>query len=422
MFVSTPDRSRPLLSLDRLEKPAAHQANFLLPPLSAMLGNETSSPPRPALPAASSFATPQTPRYVLPSIRSTSTPALTTLPELAGRTPPVLATTKILDAVSPREPAAFSAPRPSVGVSTLRPTASVSTPNVSLAKVSTPKAADAKTGSKRKHSTTLPSRDFAFISHSPATYPSQEPSIDNASLARRKRRRTSPVELAVLNDEFKLGLTPDKARRIAIAARVSMSEKAVQIWFQNKRQLLRRLRNTDKEVTELPPAPEFAAVPTPPAPFYASTPLRPALAKAETSPFPHTPGFSVVSPVRAASAADLTAACLAGPVQPPSTPHDAGARVSLYSRMLATASDERSDKRASSGLPELVMNLTNKKQPGFARQSAQAATQVMTFKLTPKDRKPLATLSTNTPSHQRIPNAKDSQCIQGLLSLKVGHL
>lgn len=94
---------------------------------------------------------------------------------------------------------------------------------------------------------------FAFISHSLQTFPSQEPSIDNAPLARRKRRRTSPNELNILNQEFMLGSTPNKLRRIEIANKVSMTEKAVQIWFQNKRQSIRKQSNSQGEITVLPP-------------------------------------------------------------------------------------------------------------------------------------------------------------------------
>lgn len=104
---------------------------------------------------------------------------------------------------------------------------------------------------------------YAFISHSPATFPLQEPAIDNAPLARRKRRRTSPHELSILNKEFTLGTTPNKARRLEIAAKVSMTEKAVQIWFQNKRQSIRKQLNLEKEITVLPPTPVHQQVPHP---------------------------------------------------------------------------------------------------------------------------------------------------------------
>ncbi|KAK9379810.1 uncharacterized protein V2V93DRAFT_372402 [Kockiozyma suomiensis] len=81
---------------------------------------------------------------------------------------------------------------------------------------------------------------YAFISHSPSTYPHREPEIDNAPLARRKRRRTSPNELQILYSEFKRCSKPPRHVRQDIAERVGMTEKAVQIWFQNRRQSSRR--------------------------------------------------------------------------------------------------------------------------------------------------------------------------------------
>ncbi|VEU23916.1 DEKNAAC105211 [Brettanomyces naardenensis] len=93
---------------------------------------------------------------------------------------------------------------------------------------------------------------YAFISHNQATFLSSEPSIDNARLARRKRRRTSPAELAILQAEFKKGSTPNKARREEIAQKVDMTEKAVQIWFQNRRQALRKSKIVKRVVVEVP--------------------------------------------------------------------------------------------------------------------------------------------------------------------------
>lgn len=83
-------------------------------------------------------------------------------------------------------------------------------------------------------------RAFAFITHSQETFPKREPKIDNAPLARRKRRRTSTHELNILQNEFNLCPTPNKARRVDLANKCNMSEKAVQIWFQNKRQSVKR--------------------------------------------------------------------------------------------------------------------------------------------------------------------------------------
>ncbi len=106
--------------------------------------------------------------------------------------------------------------------------------------------------SVRKRKRQTPVKKYAFISHSPATFLSSEPSIDNARLARRKRRRTSPAELAILQAEFKKGTTPNRARRTEIAARVDMTEKAVQIWFQNRRQALRKHKVVKRMVVEVP--------------------------------------------------------------------------------------------------------------------------------------------------------------------------
>lgn len=406
MFVSTPERSH---SIDRIQK-HANSGTFLLPPLLAMLREDYSSPTRPTLPALNSFSTPKTPRFVLPSIRSTSTPALATLPEFTA-TPPVSATARIMNAVQVS------------GEHNTVKRESVSHP-FNSSNVSVDSDADVSVNNsmvmrpKRKHSATLPTRDFAFISHSPATYPSQEPAIDNASLARRKRRRTSPVELAVLNEQFKLGLTPDKARRTEIAEKVNMTEKAVQIWFQNKRQSLRRMKHSEKEVTLLPPTPDTSALVAAgldQVPLHASTPLKPALVKSESQQFPRSPAMAQLSPIRSLSASNLRTLpvqmSLQTPLRTSSQPSQASTR--LFSDCFQTSLEKQT--------PELVMNLTNKKQPEFARQLAQASTQVMTFKLTPKGRKPLGVVNSNTLNKAKPPSSKDSQCIQSLLSLKVGH-
>ncbi|GEQ69719.1 hypothetical protein JCM33374_g3393 [Metschnikowia sp. JCM 33374] len=431
MFASTPKKSRPSVSIDRIGYPASNTNNVSLPPLSAMLGDEMSSPLRPSLPAISSFATPQTPRYMLPSIRSTSTPSLATLPEFSNSQPASASTTnQTIDSVSKRdEPVSVSASTRATSSVSAPVSAIKRTPNSSMdfdADASILNDSMIKPALKRKMNTASPTRDFAFISHSPATYPSQEPAIDNASLARRKRRRTSPNELAVLNQQFKLGSTPDKNRRLDIAAKVNMTEKAVQIWFQNKRQSLRRLKNSDREVTELPPTPDSSvnvsvqpSGDSVPPPLFESTPLRPVVVKSEAQEFPRSPTFMQSSPLRCRSASDVgyRSPHSIGSGQVQTLNKDAGVKVSLFSKMLGGGSDRKDGPEPQ----QLVMNLTNKKQPEFARHSAQASNQVMTFKLTPKERKPLGALNTNTLNQSKTNSTKDSQCIQGLLSLKVGH-
>ncbi len=71
--------------------------------------------------------------------------------------------------------------------------------------------------------------DFAFITHSPTTYPYNSPEIDNLSLARRKRRRTSPAELLILEKAFLACERPSKLARAEIGAQTAMEERSVQV-------------------------------------------------------------------------------------------------------------------------------------------------------------------------------------------------
>lgn len=185
-----------------------------------------------------------------------------------------------------------------------------------------------------------------------------------------------------------------------------MSEKAVQIWFQNKRQSLRRLKSTDKEVTELPPTPDSSSVMSAmstdavPTPLQESTPIK-SQVKPNSQLFTEMVAMAQLSPIRSYSTSSLLQ-------------KDAlltkNANSALLTKMLASGdNDKKSD---------LVLNLTNKKQPEFARHSPVAATQVRTFKLAPsKDRKPLGILDVNVSSGSRD-KGKELQCAHGLLSLK----
>lgn len=92
-------------------------------------------------------------------------------------------------------------------------------------------------------------RAFAFITHSQETFPKKEPKIDNAPLARRKRRRTSTQELRILQAEFDLCPAPDKRKRQELADRCNMSVKAIQIWFQNRRQASKKQKNSASKST-----------------------------------------------------------------------------------------------------------------------------------------------------------------------------
>ncbi|KAJ5236741.1 hypothetical protein N7489_006832 [Penicillium chrysogenum] len=95
-------------------------------------------------------------------------------------------------------------------------------------------------------SPSLPATDsnplnYAFLVHSQKTLTQNlPPRVDNKLLARQKRRRTSPEDHAVLESEYQQNPKPDKAARTSIVNRVSLGEKEVQIWFQNRRQNDRR--------------------------------------------------------------------------------------------------------------------------------------------------------------------------------------
>lgn len=417
MKVETPKKPS-LPSIDALTK----QGSFSLPPLLSLLVQQE----RPKLPSINSL-TPSTPRFILPP-RSVSETAVST----SAPTYQTYSNTKT------QQP--FLTP--------LDTSAANSTPvNTSAANTSVDYDADTsmnssindsmvKPATKRKASSTIsPTKDFAFISHSPATYPSQEPSIDNASLARRKRRRTSPHELAILNLEFDLGSTPNKSRRIDISKRVNMTEKAVKIWFQNKRQSLRRLKCADREITELPPTPDssvLASAPVTdpaPTPIVESTPIKPVLTKSHSQEFVNRV-MDQLSPIRSYSTPTLA--------QKVPGKKEKAAKAPLLSRMLA-AEDEKPSKENGN----LVLNLTNKKQPEFVRSAPAASNQVMTFKLAPSSagsantptflaatnvptgksttRKPLGQVDTNIILAPSAKAAHESQCVHNLLSLKSGN-
>ncbi|KAL4928483.1 homeobox domain-containing protein [Aspergillus undulatus] len=89
--------------------------------------------------------------------------------------------------------------------------------------------------------TTTASSSYAFLVHSQKTLTQNlPPRVDNKLLARQKRRRTSPEDHAILEAEYQRNPKPDKTARANIVSRVSLGEKEVQIWFQNRRQNDRR--------------------------------------------------------------------------------------------------------------------------------------------------------------------------------------
>ncbi|KAK4546912.1 hypothetical protein LTR36_001644 [Oleoguttula mirabilis] len=95
-------------------------------------------------------------------------------------------------------------------------------------------AADSKTHTQAQE-------NYAFLNHSTATLPHNlPPSVDDRALGRQKRKRTCAADQEVLEAAYARDPKPDKAARLEIVKLVSLGEKEVQIWFQNRRQSSRR--------------------------------------------------------------------------------------------------------------------------------------------------------------------------------------
>ncbi|KAK6201709.1 homeobox domain-containing protein [Scheffersomyces amazonensis] len=434
MYLQTPKRS----SIPSAPTPFSHPkaSTATLPPLSSILSSNTRSSTSSTsphlttkLPSIDSFtSTPLSSKYFQSTNNSSYLPP--TLP-----TPSTITRNKSLPYI------------PTASIATLNSTSSLKR-NSSSAEISASESdVGSPTSSTTKTSpipafitpasksssfssngpTPIDTKSYAFISHSPSTYPSQEPSIDNAPLARRKRRRTSPNELAILNKEFTLGTTPNKARRLEIAARVSMTEKAVQIWFQNRRQSIRKQSNTEKEVTELPSIPihqhphiqhqhqqqltvdgttvpttrlSVSSIPTLPLPspditssilppLISSTPTKPVITKSHSYvDSPRVP-LPVSSPIK----------------------QRAQSIPNVANRVSEDADDSEAADESNSSIDDsmiihnhqskritpttLVLNETKKKQP---LQLNSLTSSTMTFKLTPSITSPTATITPTTTS------------------------
>jgi len=63
--------------------------------------------------------------------------------------------------------------------------------------------------------------------------------IDGEDLNPKKRNRTTPEQLLILEEAFLKNPTPTSQVRDAIAEKVEMSSRSVQIWFQNRRAKLK---------------------------------------------------------------------------------------------------------------------------------------------------------------------------------------
>lgn len=357
-----------------LKKPAfsktepAIPGSTSLPPLHSLFGTKSPSFSS-SLPAIHDILAPQTPRRIH------------SYPSALSLTSYSLSATNLERPAPVRSAASFPAESPSAPAKS--PSSAPNTTKVAtLLQVKEGEAPFSETAAKmasKIKSNASPRRDFAFISYSPATFPSQEPAIDNASLARRKRRRTSPNELAILNHEFCSGSTPGKSKRLEISKKVNMTEKAVQIWFQNKRQSVRRLRACEKDVMELPP----------------------------------TPDTTINSSYSMDTCSDMsTEMPHSQPILPTlNSPYILHilALLSPFRSGVSNQKPEIYDKKPCFILPVSSGSLKSDKGASVKQEPVSSLE---------KERKPLAAIDTNIPLSFKAGNPNDVQCIQGLLSLR----
>ncbi|OBZ83360.1 Homeobox protein HD-10 [Choanephora cucurbitarum] len=70
------------------------------------------------------------------------------------------------------------------------------------------------------------------------------PKVHQREGAKNKRKRVSPSQLAVLNFTFEQTRFPSLELRMKLGKQLDMTPRAVQIWFQNKRQSIRTREKT----------------------------------------------------------------------------------------------------------------------------------------------------------------------------------
>ncbi|KAG0351064.1 hypothetical protein BGZ54_003434 [Gamsiella multidivaricata] len=84
-------------------------------------------------------------------------------------------------------------------------------------------------------SPTFPKKTLNWVNALPSHF-----DTESSGHPRKRRRRTNREELEILEDAFAKNLLPDAATRQELGERLGMSVRAVQIWFQNRRQTLRK--------------------------------------------------------------------------------------------------------------------------------------------------------------------------------------
>jgi len=86
------------------------------------------------------------------------------------------------------------------------------------------------------HGVKLPSSSSSSSSSSSGSVSDE----DNDLINKKKRQRTSPDQLAILEQIFQTDKMPNQQTRVQLADQLGMSSRRVQIWFQNKRAKVKR--------------------------------------------------------------------------------------------------------------------------------------------------------------------------------------
>ncbi|KAJ7891026.1 hypothetical protein B0H13DRAFT_1626084 [Mycena leptocephala] len=83
-------------------------------------------------------------------------------------------------------------------------------------------------------------RSSAHAHVSPPTPPPASPIGSDEPAVKKKLKRADAAQLRVLNEAYAQTAFPSTEERLALAKALDMSPRSVQIWFQNKRQLMRQ--------------------------------------------------------------------------------------------------------------------------------------------------------------------------------------
>lgn len=67
---------------------------------------------------------------------------------------------------------------------------------------------------------------------------------------KRKRQRTNPEQLDLLEQMFQTNTMPNQQTRVQLAAELGMSARRIQIWFQNKRAKVRRIKIKQDDILQ----------------------------------------------------------------------------------------------------------------------------------------------------------------------------